>query len=902
MRKIPNRPKLFKGWTRSWYWDSVIDDLDEEDTDDTDDSSDDSGDDSEDTGDTGETEDSGDSGETEDSGDDEGDSGDSGEDEGDSGDDSGDSSDDSGDDSGDSGDDSDDEEEDDSTVTVEVNGTTYSFSTEYETETATAAVTALESDIESEDEETVDEFEAVVGEDEVLAEYLGCYEVSAETGVLTLASPVEVTDPEVYIAIVLHYNDDTGEWEQVSDVQIIDGYVYAVFTSLSPVAVYLVKKKYVATVTIGEEVTQYETIAEAVAYTEANLDSTPVLALTWNKSITETIGPLYATPTGNMTFDLGGYTIYASVDGGSAIDISGDACTTSLVVQNGSIVCDDVTTCGINIYDQYATLNEVNISTTCVGATGLKIDGVKAYPTDCVITAENGYAITIQATDVAGLTSMLTSCTITTTNKDENEYPAILLANVNSNAFLISLSSNCVISGDVYGIYNDSIAGKCYCYGDELYITAPTALYISSNHTAANGFYTSTTNYVRINGSIVSEDTAEDGIAVVALKLAYLTEAPSTDYIYTGYALYDNDDETYAYKCAIDQVVECTTTDGTVTYKNSISTAALSAAGTGGTVKLLKDYSGAGLGSISVNNVTMDLNGFTYTVTGAGIYSTSKDYTFTIKNGYLTSTSTTADVNAIRFTRGTLNVEDVTITTNDDGSTNSNGIAIGNTSSDYAVSANITGSTVINAPTGILVQNSSSNTNVATLTVGEGVTINSRDYAIAGNGSYDGTVINIEGGTFTCTGDGSALYHPQAGNLTINGGTFTGVNSGIQICDGDATINDATVTVTGEDLSADKTGDGNIPDAAALSVVNRSGYSSSYPTLTVKGGTFKSTNGSALKAYAWASNTMSEWDATGYIKVSGGNFSDVVDSAYIEDGYACSTEATDGLYTVSASA
>lgn len=72
--------------------------------------------------------------------------------------------------------------------------------------------------------------------------FLGVYNLDAPTGELTLASPKKVnkyTDS----AVVLHYNETTKEWENVEDVQIIGGYVYAKFDSLSPVAVCTIRKK-----------------------------------------------------------------------------------------------------------------------------------------------------------------------------------------------------------------------------------------------------------------------------------------------------------------------------------------------------------------------------------------------------------------------------------------------------------------------------------------------------------------------------------------------------------------------------------------------------------------------------------------------------------------------------------
>ena len=47
----------------------------------------------------------------------------------------------------------------------------------------------------------------------------------------------------------------------------------------------------------------------------------------------------------------------------------------------------------------------------------------------------------------------------------------------------------------------------------------------------------------------------------------------------------------------------------------------------------------------------------------------------------------------------------------------------------------------------------------------EGGKISGGRYGIAGNGSFDGTNITLQGGTVT--GNQTAIYHPQQGTLTV---------------------------------------------------------------------------------------------------------------------------------------
>ena len=85
-------------------------------------------------------------------------------------------------------------------------------------------------------------------------------------------------------------------------------------------------------------------------------------------------------------------------------------------------------------------------------------------------------------------------------------------------------------------------------------------------------------------------------------------------------------------------------------------------------------------------------------------------------------------------------------------------------------------------------------------------------YGIAGNGlNNNGTTIVINGGSISNAdpdGTGAAIYHPQTGEITINGGTVKG-DLGIQLCSGNLSvmnINGGTVSGTGADKRNSKTG------------------------------------------------------------------------------------------------
>lgn len=196
--------------------------------------------------------------------------------------------------------------------------------------------------------------------------------------------------------------------------------------------------------------------------------------------------------------------------------------------------------------------------------------------------------------------------------------------------------------------------------------------------------------------------------------------------------------------------------------------------------------------------------------------------------------------------------------------------------------------------------NASAVANRVSLTVAEGVSIDTMGYAIAGNGTYHGTDIVINGGDLTSTAS-AAVYHPQAGTLVLNGGTLEGT-TGIQFCSGEGTVNTSfdfnggVVKGVGEDERPGKTGDGLVSDGAAISLVNRS-YPGGAPSITISGGEFSSAHNDAVLAYTWSEGQSSDWaEAAENISIAGGTYSSDV-SAYVAEGLACSKIA-DGVYQV----
>lgn len=189
--------------------------------------------------------------------------------------------------------------------------------------------------------------------------------------------------------------------------------------------------------------------------------------------------------------------------------------------------------------------------------------------------------------------------------------------------------------------------------------------------------------------------------------------------------------------------------------------------------------------------------------------------------------------------------------------------------------------------------------NVAKLTVNGG-TLKGYYYAIFGNGSSDNTEITINGG-YICAvaeNDNAAIYHPQNGKLTVNGGKLEGAST-IYFCAGDLEINGGELIANGDKKDYVSRGNGFYPTGDALVVDNRYNGTNGYGEVTVSitGGTFKSANAEAVGSYVLVIDGKAVGTAlTGFI--GGGTFSSDVE-ALCKDGYE-TTENDDGSFGITA--
>ena len=273
---------------------------------------------------------------------------------------------------------------------------------------------------------------------------------------------------------------------------------------------------------------------------------------------------------------------------------------------------------------------------------------------------------------------------------------------------------------------------------------------------------------------------------------------------------------------------------------------ALNMARDGDTVTLLKDETLNA--TITVDKtVTIDLN--QRTVTGDAVRA------FHVTSGTLTLTGTG------------------TVTSTEMQDPNSSVIRVGNngTASTSPAGLVVGENVVIKAP-GTYGISVFGNATEETLTVNGTVTATGPAPAISGNGMYDGTTITIGETANISASQSVAIYHPQGGTLTINGGIITG---GIEAKSGTITINgNPSISAVGE---KNHTANGNGPSTTgyAIAIVDNSAYDDG-ATITINGGSY---NGPV--EYLKDGNGVGTGNESGSITVSGGHFSAPVSQEYL---------------------
>lgn len=357
---------------------------------------------------------------------------------------------------------------------------------------------------------------------------------------------------------------------------------------------------------------------------------------------------------------------------------------------------------------------------------------------------------------------------------------------------------------------------------------------------------------VTVTGGKVLSGASKDAIQMREASVSTVSLTGGTfssdvsQYCAKNYYTEKNDNNTYSVKSTKDVAVAQI---GDTYYRTL--TDAVEAAESGSTVALLKDTKE----KVTVSkDLTVDLGG--NTLTGSDLTNGNNKperVAFTANAGNVTIQNGTVDGRVNAYDAGNL-----------------------------TIAANLTIKNSYNGEGydcfGIVVWGDATNSKTPKLTVNGKVTLEKGGIAISTNGNDKSNAeITINKGAVVSSNEDGAIYLPS-GKLIMNGGTISGP-TGIQICAGSANINSefqlngGTVIATGDDQRTSKgSGDGLIPDGAAISVVNR-GYPNGVPTVAINGGFFSSAKNDAVLAYNWSAGVASNWaEATSHVSITNGYF------------------------------
>ena len=167
--------------------------------------------------------------------------------------------------------------------------------------------------------------------------------------------------------------------------------------------------------------------------------------------------------------------------------------------------------------------------------------------------------------------------------------------------------------------------------------------------------------------------------------------------------------------------------------------------------------------------------------------------------------------------------------------------------------------------------------------------------ALSGNGSSNlsATTITLGNTAKVIADQAIAIYHPQAGTLSVNGATVQGTG-GIEMKSGTLNVADGSkITATAEEISHQANDDGASTDGYAIVAVDTNDDYPGKVVVNVTGGTVTGPVNKVVDAQA-------EEGKAGDINISGGSFSVKPDESLLEPGFAF-IEGADGSISVGVS-
>jgi len=138
-------------------------------------------------------------------------------------------------------------------------------------------------------------------------------------------------------------------------------------------------------------------------------------------------------------------------------------------------------------------------------------------------------------------------------------------------------------------------------------------------------------------------------------------------------------------------------------------------------------------------------------------------------------------------------------------------------------------------------------------------------YAITGNGTRHNTEIVVNGGTLYGV-NGTGIYNPQGGLVTINDGTIKGLETAIEMRAGDLVINNGTFAALSNTFSVTGNGSGTTIIGVIIAI---SQHTTLKPiTVTINGGTFED----GIRALAMYDTVSSGHSNLMNVTINGGSF------------------------------
>jgi len=422
----------------------------------------------------------------------------------------------------------------------------------------------------------------------------------------------------------------------------------------------------------------------------------------------------------------------------------------------------------------------------------------------------------------------------------------------NDSAKIIDNSTSVAVIVNGGKLLNGSISGT-------VNLQSGTVTALRSSESAAG--FTAPSSYCNyINTEIVyydSQEAAETDLASKKILATSTIDGKTINYtnLATAYADSDNVTVTDYGKATAEAMI------GDKYYNNLYS--AFSAATAGQTIIVNKDISGTGISYrfTLAKEVTLDLNGKTVKL-NSGYFTVNNNGNLTIK-----------DSTEVKDSDGNITTEG-TGTINFTGSGNDGGVRV-KKGGEFTLESGILNAAKTITPVVVWGEGKA--------TINGGTLHAANSFALSGNGTEStssanygsNTDITITGGTLI-SDKAAAIYHPQVGGtLTISGGTITGEDTGLEIRAGTLNITGGTFEATAETYTVNPNGNGStsvgagiavaqhttqkelnvtingnadIKGAVALAVSNPQSNENNAPAVTINGGTFTGTAGTAVAA------------------------------------------------------